>query len=54
MTTTIIVDDTNPSFSYGGAWSVVQNLGQNSNEYSGTLHKADQNGLTAEFTFKGT
>lgn len=54
MTKTIIVDDTSPSISYRGAWSIIQNLAPNSNEYNGTLRKADQNGLTAQYTFIGT
>jgi hypothetical protein len=54
MTTTVIVDDSNPAISYSTGWtSGGITSSNNTYEYNGTVHEAAANGLTLSYEFTG-
>jgi hypothetical protein len=50
---TTIVDDSDPAIIYSNGWTQIGTLTSQSTEYNATCHRADQNGLTAQYTFYG-
>jgi len=45
MTTTIIVDDTDPEIYYIGDWALAGSVVPGSNEYNDTVHQGNSNDL---------
>jgi hypothetical protein len=53
MTTTIIVDDTDPGIHYTGDWSLTGSVAAGSNEYNDTVHQGNSNDLQLSYEFNG-
>ena len=54
MSTTVIVDDTDPTIHYTGNWTLGGPVTASSNEFNRTVHIASENGLGFTYEFKGT
>lgn len=48
-----VFDDTDPSITYNGNWSVLGVLSPDRPEYNGTVHHTADNSATADITFQG-
>ena len=53
MTTTVIVDDTDPAITYGGSWILSGSVVAGSNEYNNTVHATREDGASITYRFKG-
>ena len=53
MTTTIIVDDTDPEIHYTGDWEQTGSVVPGSNEYNDTVHQGNSNDLKLSYEFNG-